>query len=311
MSEHRTVSRDVRSEDPSLSPEANRLLTEELRRAVGSDRVEVPEDALERSRERHAGHGAIVTTLAANATVLLFTFLALVVVGVIVSLATGSWWALVIAIGVHALGTLIAAASAIRLTTEVEHVDPSTAARLEEEGVPDPDRLMTELVEDFAGETEARGTSEVVSTGHNENASDPERERARATVEQRTSMTPSADATSPGGSGSVIAAMPLSIVASLVVIALVLGIVFGGVMWIVPAVTWLCAAGWVALAIGVDGREEERAAADGRSLKQGGPDRGTGDGATAVRRRIVPFVAVVVAGVVGFGVMVVLVVTSS
>jgi len=31
----RTVTRDVRSADPSLSPEANRLLTEELRRAVG------------------------------------------------------------------------------------------------------------------------------------------------------------------------------------------------------------------------------------------------------------------------------------
>lgn len=109
-------------------------------------------------------------SLAANATVLLFTFLALVVVGVIVSLATGSWWALVDAVGVHALGTLIAAASAIGLTTEVEHVDPGTAARLEDEGVVDSDRLMTELVEDFAGETRARGATEVVSTGHNENA---------------------------------------------------------------------------------------------------------------------------------------------
>ncbi|HEX4804805.1 MAG TPA: hypothetical protein VFU94_02795 [Conexibacter sp.] len=311
MSRRRTVTREVRSEDPSLSPEANRLLTEELRQAVGADRVDVPEDALERSRERHGAHGAIVTALVANATVLLFTFLALVVVGVIVSLATGSWWALVIAIGVHALGTLIAAGSAIRLTTEVEHVDPATAARLEEEGVPDPDRVLTELVEDYAGETRARGTTEVVSTGRNENAADPERERARASVEQRTAMTPSAEATSPGGSGSPIAAMPLAIVASLVVITLVLGIVFGGVTWIVPAVTWLAAAAWVALAIDVDGRKEEQAAGEGRALKEGGPQRRTGDGATAVRRRVAPFVAVVVAGVVGFGVMVVLVVTSS
>ena len=31
MADRRTVTRGVRSEDPSLSPEANRLLTEELR----------------------------------------------------------------------------------------------------------------------------------------------------------------------------------------------------------------------------------------------------------------------------------------
>ncbi|HEY4279659.1 MAG TPA: hypothetical protein VGM91_15650 [Conexibacter sp.] len=34
--------RPVRSEDPTLSPEANRLLTEELREVVGSDEVELP-----------------------------------------------------------------------------------------------------------------------------------------------------------------------------------------------------------------------------------------------------------------------------
>lgn len=174
MAEPRTVRRSVRSEDPSLSDEANRLLTEELRRAVGRDEVEVPADALDRSRERHGAHGAIVTTLIANGTVLLFTFLALVVVGVIVSLATGSWWALAIAVGVHALGTMIAAASAVALTTEVEHADPSTAARLEEEGVPDPDRVLTELVEDYGGATQA-------PTG------------VEATTAQRRAMTPSAD----------------------------------------------------------------------------------------------------------------------
>ncbi len=34
--------REVRSDDPSLSPEANRLLTRELRAAVGADWVRVP-----------------------------------------------------------------------------------------------------------------------------------------------------------------------------------------------------------------------------------------------------------------------------
>lgn len=184
MAEPRSVRRTVRSDDPSLSDEANRLLTEELRRAVGSDEVEVPADALDRSSERHGAHGTIVTSLIANGTVLLFTFLALVVVGTIVSLATGSWWALAIAVGVHALGTMITAGSAVALTTEVEHVDPSTAARLEDEGVPDPDRVLTKLVEDYRGGTRAPGAAD-------------------ATSEQRRAMTPSS-----GGSRAVGGSLP-------------------------------------------------------------------------------------------------------
>jgi hypothetical protein len=45
----RFVSRDVRADNPNLSPEANRLLTDELREAVGADRVEVPGDGAERA----------------------------------------------------------------------------------------------------------------------------------------------------------------------------------------------------------------------------------------------------------------------
>jgi hypothetical protein len=190
METRRTVTREVRAEDPGLSPEANRLLTEELRRGVGRDRVEVPEGAPARSRRRHARHGPVVTALAANVTVLLFTFLALIVVGVIVSLATGSWWALLIALGVDLVGTLVAAGSAIGLAREVEHVQPGTAARLEAEGVADPDRLFTELVADFAGATRTRRASE-------ERTADAGREPAQATAEQRPAMTPTAHPSKP------------------------------------------------------------------------------------------------------------------
>ncbi len=78
-------------------------------------------------------------------------FLAGLVIGAIVGLATGSGWALVVALLVDACATAIVAFGAILLATEVEHVSPSRAARLEREGVRDPDEKLTELVQQYAG----------------------------------------------------------------------------------------------------------------------------------------------------------------
>jgi hypothetical protein len=309
MSRQRTVRREVRSADPSLSDEANRLLTDELRQVVGRDQVEVPADIPERHDEAHGGRSTILGTIAANRVLFAVSLAALIVVGVIVSLATGSWWALVAACAVHATGTLLIAAFAISMTTRVEHVDPGTAARLEAEGVSDPDRVLSELTEEFAGAQQAGGAAEVVSTGHNDNLADPETEPAQAALDQRTVMTPSADASSPAGSGSVIGAMPLAIVAGLVVITLIAAIAEGSWMWAVPAITWAGAAIWVALALRVDGRAEQRAARDGERLDRG-PQRAPGDGATAAKTRLAPVLGVVVIGVAGFAALVALLMTS-
>src|SRR4051794_12137455 len=149
--ETETERRFVRSEDPSLTPEANRLLTDEVRAVIGKDEVEVPVGTPHRSAERHAGHSPFVATLASNRPLLIVSFLAAIVVGGIISLVTGWYVAVLLAVGLHALATMLVAAGAVQLTTQVEHVGPETAARLEEEGVADPDRVLTELVEDFAG----------------------------------------------------------------------------------------------------------------------------------------------------------------
>jgi hypothetical protein len=62
-----------------------------------------------------------------------FTFAVFLVVGAIVSLATGSWWFLILALGVHAIGTVVVLlAVGIRLT-EQDKPDPVTEARLAEE----------------------------------------------------------------------------------------------------------------------------------------------------------------------------------
>jgi hypothetical protein len=105
---------------------------------------------------------------------------------------TGQYWAVVVACALHAVGTLVVAAGAIALTTRTEHVSPAVAARLEEEGVGDPDALLSDLVEEFAGAQEAQGVPEVISSGHNARTTTAEEDPARAAVEQRTAMTPPA-----------------------------------------------------------------------------------------------------------------------
>jgi hypothetical protein len=310
MPRPRTVRREVRSADPSLSPEANRLLTEELRAVVGADRVEVPAGAPERYADRHGQRPRLFATLAANRILIVLSLAVLVVVGVVLSLVTGSWWALVVACAVHALGTLTVASFAIHMTTRVEHVDPAVAGRLEAEGVSDPDRVLSELTEDLAGAQRAVGAAEVVSTGHNDNLADPDAEPVRAGLEQRTAMTPSARGSSPAGSGSPIGAMPLALVVGLVLVTLAVAIAEGGLLWAVAAIAWAGGAVWLALALRVDGRAEERAAADGRPLTEGGPARPPADTATAARSRLAPVLAVVVIGVAGFCALVALLMTS-
>src|SRR4051812_37652988 len=105
-----TERRAVRSEGPSLSPEANRLLTEELRAVVGRDDVEVAADAPRRSDERHGTHSRFVAALLSHRQILLVTLLAAIVVGGIVSLSTGAYWAVLVAVGLHAFGTMVVVA---------------------------------------------------------------------------------------------------------------------------------------------------------------------------------------------------------
>ncbi len=182
--------REVRSADPSLSPEANRILTEELRQVLGSDVVEVPTGRPHVERELHGGRSGLVVGLASNRVTLGIAFFVAAVVGAVISLATGSWWFLPLALGVHAIGTFVVAIGALQLTTEIEHLPPSVAARLEEEGVADPDAVFSALVEAFA--PPGRGARDERPTPTHEDA-------ARATAEQRSAVTPSHDESKPVG----------------------------------------------------------------------------------------------------------------
>jgi membrane protein implicated in regulation of membrane protease activity len=62
-----------------------------------------------------------------------FTFATFLVVGGVVALATGSWWVLPLAVGVHAVGTAFVSLVIFRALESHEKPDPTTEARLDEE----------------------------------------------------------------------------------------------------------------------------------------------------------------------------------
>jgi hypothetical protein len=283
----KTERRQVRSEDPALSSKANELLTRELQEAVGADEVVVPKNAPRRKDDEHPGHSPFVATLVSNRPIIVVTFLVVLVLGGIVAMVTDQYWAVVLAAALHAIGTLITAAAAIHLTTETEHVAPSVAARLEEEGVADPDRVLSELVEDFAGAQHARGVPEVISSGHNERTTTADDDRARSALEQRSAITPSSAPTSTGGSGSAMAALEWWVVLALAILSIGVAVVIGNRMWALPAIILPLAAGWVALQYWL---------AHGSDAE---PKRSPGDDRAAMRR-LLPIGGFVLAGVIWF-----------
>jgi lysylphosphatidylglycerol synthetase-like protein (DUF2156 family) len=281
-----TERRAVRSEDPSLSQRANDLLTHELQEALGTDEVVVSRDVPDRSHKRHATHSPFVATLTANRPILIVTFLVALVLGGVVALATEQYWAVVVAAALHAVGTLAVAVGAIALTTNIDHVEPTVAARLEEEGVADPDRVLSELVEDFAGMRDARGVPEVLSTGHNERTATPEQDPARSSVQQRTAMTPTSGPAPVGGSNSAVEALEWWIIGAMSVLSIAVAAVIGGEMWALPAIFLPLGVGWIALQFWMARRRDSS-------------QRPTGDESSA-QRQLVAVAVFVVTGVIWF-----------
>ena len=263
--------REVRSNDPSLSPEANRLLTEELREVVGAERVRVPRRTPRRSGRSHGRHSGFATEVAANRILLGISFLVLLVVGVIVALATAAWWAVVAACVVHAVGAFIVLTILGSAATQTEHVDPSVAAKLSEEGVPDPDAQLSDLVEEFAGAPGDRGPAELVTTGANEQTADPSLDPAGASVQQRTVQTPAANPSSPAGTDSPMdRVLVKGIVAALMVLAVIAGalsLVLGARFLIIPAIILPLGLAWLVLQTRMGGRREEQAAQTGTTTE--------------------------------------------
>ena len=287
MPDHReTELRDVESADPSLSPAANELLTAELREAVGAERVEVPRGT-PRPR-RHADAGPLGAQFAVNRILLAITFFATLVVGAIVSIALGSWLFVVIACIVHAVGTFAVLTILATAARQTEHVDPGVAARLEEEGVADPDVAFSDMVAAYGAGQPADGIAATVTTGANEQTVQPHEQPARAAAQQRTVQTPAGTPTEPAGDGSAMDRVLLrGLAAALALLAVaggVLAIWLGPRMLAIPAIVLPLIAIWVVL--------QERMGGD-REQSQGEP-------APGARGRTIASVAATILLVGGF-----------
>jgi membrane protein implicated in regulation of membrane protease activity len=63
----------------------------------------------------------------------IMTFATALVVGGVLALATGSWWALLIPVALHAVATFLVTSGIFKRLEQGEKPDPVTEARLEEE----------------------------------------------------------------------------------------------------------------------------------------------------------------------------------
>ena len=69
----------------------------------------------------------------------IFTFATALVVGGVVALATGSWWVLPLAMGLHVIATLLVLAVTGKALVQYDKPDPNVEAREEMEGDGEPD----------------------------------------------------------------------------------------------------------------------------------------------------------------------------
>ena len=254
----------MRVEDPSLSPRTNEALTDELQKAVGAKQAQVPADTPHRERDVRPAGGGIGAALGRNRLLLGITFVAALVIGAIIALASAEWWTLLIPVGVHALGTFAIAYVVIQMSTQPEAPDPALTARLEAEGVRSPERAFNDLVEEFAGRPDPRGATEVVSMGHNE--------QDGSAGSQRSAMT-------PAGVDSEPVAAPLAMAVEWFVIigvalaSIGIAIAAGDLAWLLPAVMLPLCAGWVLYQLRAKRREDqvpERASGDDRGTRRRG-----------------------------------------
>jgi hypothetical protein len=187
--------REVRVDQPELSPQTNARLTAELREVVGDDHVDVPADRARASRgdaSPRPGH-RLTAELQPNRFIMAMIGGSFVVIAAIVALAIGSWWILVGALVVLAVVTAAVIATVLRMMGNRERPSATTVAALEEDGVGDPERHFSELVAEFTPDPEAAGEHRSTAV---------EDDPASAGAEQENAITPSGGPSEARGPGA-------------------------------------------------------------------------------------------------------------
>jgi Flp pilus assembly protein TadB len=138
------------------SETAKAILTEEVRETAGDEaadkaRARLDEDPSRREQRTVRG------VLESNRLLLMVSLALTVMLGVIAALALDSWVILPILMLFHGALTIVVVGTAMRMTTKAEKPDPVTEARLEAEGVSDPEGTLDDLVEHSAGQQGSGG----------------------------------------------------------------------------------------------------------------------------------------------------------
>ena len=121
------------------------LLVDQLKQAVGEEAVEQADLDVDRAVARRPS--GLAAAFRSARLLLLVAGAALLVIGVIASLALENWLFFAAAIAAHALLSVVVIASALALTTDGEKPSATAEAALEEEGVSDPSAALDDLVE--------------------------------------------------------------------------------------------------------------------------------------------------------------------
>lgn len=242
----RLEDREVRAADPQLSPETNARLTQELREVIGADHVQVPVDRAHGSRGELSPQHDLSAFLSLNRLTITFVLGVAMVVGGVISLTTGSWWFLALAMGLHGLGTMSVYLISFRITAITEHPSPSVAAAMAEEGVRSPDARFSQMVDEFRAEPEPT-VGDILSAGYNERTVAAIEAPARAGAEQGSAWTPTAmpSASAPsGGPDAIISGFAITLLILSIVLPAAMG---GGWLWLTLAVMAPICVGWFVL----------------------------------------------------------------
>ena len=148
--ESQVEERVVQVNDPKLSEDANRRLTEAVREVVGSDRVRVPTDRTRVSEGQRPTAPFMQRVTSTSAAVVGMVAVA-VCVGLIIVTTTGgnSWWLTALAVVVLAVALAVVTLTIIGLASTAEYPDPNLAALLDEQGMRNPEVRFSELVHEF------------------------------------------------------------------------------------------------------------------------------------------------------------------
>lgn len=196
------VDTPVEVRDPSLNARANEILTEEARESLGTDHVQLPKDKAERAATTDlTDEGSPLESQLWRSRVLMgMSGATAIVVGGILTLATGSVVWLIVAVAILVVAVVLVTLGVIETQSNVEQPSPEHVEELEEEGVKDPEEALNNAIRNFSGDDESR-TKEVLMPGGNEDSARPFEQSATSSVQQQSALTPSSEATESAGVG--------------------------------------------------------------------------------------------------------------